>query len=187
MPAVAAAARVSVHPHRGQWRPCGHARGSNHAVADASSSGKGGDQPGNRILIGDVVLGHRAGHGNTGTRPRSWEHTPTEASRPSASGPVGIEPGLSAGSPVTMARDNPDPGWLPLSWSWVRARGGIQGLCVVSSRPPSAKPSWWDCIRSPSTSSTALAASGFGSSALLFTWGLNPPDHLIDDVLPCFM
>ena len=38
----------------------------------------------------------------------------------------------------------------PLSRPWVRARAGAQGLCVVSSRPPSAKSSWWACIRTPS-------------------------------------
>lgn len=42
--------------------------------------------------------------------------------------------------------------------------------CAIPSRPPSAKPSWWACIRS----GAALAASGFGSSALLSPWGSGP-------------
>lgn len=75
--------------------------------------GKKGGQQVNRIQIGDVALGHRAGHRKAGTRPRSREHTPTEASWPSGSGPVGVESGLSAGSPIAMARGNPDPSRLP--------------------------------------------------------------------------
>ena len=76
---------------------------------------------GNRILIGDVALGHRTDLRKAGTRPRSREHTPKAASRPSASGPVGVEVGLSAGSPVSMVRGGPDPGLLLLSWPWAPA------------------------------------------------------------------
>ena len=104
----------------------------------------------NRILIGDAALGHRAGLRTAGTRPWSRKHTSTEASRPSASGPVSVESGLSAGNPVSMTRGGPDPGLPPLSWPWARARAGTPNLCVVSSHPPSAKPTWWACIRSPS-------------------------------------
>ena len=59
---------------------------------------------GNRILIGDLGLGHRTDLRKAGTRPQSREHAPTEASRPSASRPVGVKSGL-----------------LPLSWPWTSA------------------------------------------------------------------
>ena len=50
------------------------------------------------------------------------------------------------------------------------AVGVALGPCAMPSRPPSAKPLWWACIRS----SAALAAPGFGSSALLSPWGPGP-------------
>lgn len=39
-----------------------------------------------------------------------------ETSRPSAF--MGVEAGLSAGSPVYMVHGGPDPGHRPLSWPW---------------------------------------------------------------------
>ena len=73
---------------------------------------------------------------NAGTCPRSRERTPTETSRSSAHGPVGVESDLPAESSVFMARGGPDPGLLPLSWHWVRARAGAAGtLCGFISFP----------------------------------------------------
>ena len=82
------------------------------------------DAEGHRAIalrIGGVVPGHRTGLREAGNRPRSREHTPTEASRPSAPGPVDLASGLPAESPVSAARDGSDSGLRLLSWHKVRA------------------------------------------------------------------
>ena len=94
------------------------------------------DAEGHRAIalrIGGVVPGHRTGFREAGNRPRSREHTPTEASRPSAPGPVDVASGLPAESPVSAARDGSDSGLRLLSWHKVRAwvRRPLRG--VISS------------------------------------------------------
>ena len=115
---------------------------------------------GQSFLLGKRGVREQDGCLNAGTPPWNREHPPTEASRPSAHGPVGVELGLR-----------------PLSWHGVRARAGTPEPCLASSAagqtlvvglsPISIGP---DAPR---------AAPGFRGSALLCGWS---PVAMFSDV-----
>lgn len=144
------------------------------------------DCQGNRILLGVVALGHRAELRKAGTRSRSREHTPTEASRPSASGPVGVEAGL-AGSigdldgVVRPRGHRGGPACRKSCFHGTRWPGSgptavvvALGPCVMPSRPPSAKPLWWACIRSDA----AFTARRLREFRPVVSMGPQSPAHL---------